>query len=180
MELLEHLTQEHRKAEDLMDRLGDTEPGPQRRQLIDDLTDALTVHMEVEERFLYPIVADALGSETEQEADTEHSLARDGLATLHDLADEPGFGAAVEMLKAGVGHHVREEEDEIFPKLRQQAPQVEGLDPEELETEVKQGRDGEPADEPTRDELYERARAAGIPGRSSMSKDELAAALDKA
>ena len=32
-------------------------------------------------------------------------------------------------------------------------------------------------DELTKEELYERARAAGIPGRSDMSKDELIAAL---
>ena len=32
-------------------------------------------------------------------------------------------------------------------------------------------------EELTKEELYERARAAGIPGRSDMSKDELIAAL---
>jgi DNA end-binding protein Ku len=35
-------------------------------------------------------------------------------------------------------------------------------------------------DEPTRDELVERAKDAGIKGRSKMSKEELAAAVDKA
>jgi hypothetical protein len=35
-------------------------------------------------------------------------------------------------------------------------------------------------DGPTRDELYEQAKDADIPGRSTMTKDELAAALDGA
>ena len=40
------------------------------------------------------------------------------------------------------------------------------------------GRDaGPPLEELTKEELYERAQAADIPGRSHMSKDELIAAL---
>jgi DNA end-binding protein Ku len=37
--------------------------------------------------------------------------------------------------------------------------------------------DGTPLEELTKEELYERAQAADIPGRSHMSKDELIAAL---
>lgn len=38
----------------------------------------------------------------------------------------------------------------------------------------------EQPDDPTRDELYERATQLDIEGRSSMTKDELADAVDKA
>lgn len=38
---------------------------------------------------------------------------------------------------------------------------------------------GEALEELTKDELYERARQADIPGRSSMSKEELIAALGR-
>lgn len=169
MDVIEHLTEEHRKAEQLMERLGETEPGPERRQLIDELEEALAVHMAVEEQFLYPIVDEVIGTEEAEEADAEHDLAREGLATLREMADQPGFGAAVDMLKGGIGHHVEEEESELFPQLRAEAgDRIAGLDPEKLEQVAGA----------TRDELYERARAQGVEGRSTMTKAELAEAVE--
>jgi iron-sulfur cluster repair protein YtfE (RIC family) len=182
-DLLDHLTEEHRKAEQLMKMLLDSDEGPGREQTLDELRTALTKHMAVEEEFLYPIVERTLGAEPEEEAENEHRLAREGLDKLAELVSEPGFGAAVEMLQGGIGHHVKEEEQEIFPKLRQQAgPEVAALDPEELERKVQQGggRSGAASSEPTKDELYQQAQEADIPGRSQMTKDELAEALEKA
>jgi hypothetical protein len=34
------------------------------------------------------------------------------------MVGKPGFGAAVDMVEAGIKHHVEEEETEVFPKLR--------------------------------------------------------------
>jgi hypothetical protein len=59
-----------------------------------------------------------VGDDDADEAEIEHGLARDGLATLHEMASKPGFGAAVEMLIGGITHHVREEEREILPQLK--------------------------------------------------------------
>lgn len=169
MDVIEHLTEEHRKAEQLMQQLGASEPGAERDRLIGELEEALTVHMAVEEEFLYPIVAEVIGSEDAEEADAEHDLARDGLATLREMASQPGFGAAVDMLKGGIGHHVEEEEQELFPKLRAEAgDRIAGLDPEKLEALAGA----------TRDELYEQAKAKGVEGRSTMTKAELADAVE--
>ena len=178
MDLIEHLTSEHRDAERLLKQLKDTEPGSARDALVDELTTALQTHMAVEEQFLYPIVADTLGQEPEEEAETEHTLAREGLGKLDELRAEPGFGAAVDMVEAGIAHHVKEEEHEIFPKLRAQAAdEVAQLDPEECEAAVKRGASGSSTVDLTKDELYQQAQEADIPGRSSMTKDELAQAL---
>jgi hemerythrin-like domain-containing protein len=174
MDVLEHLTSEHRKVEKMMRQLADTDPGDERDRLVAELDEALTIHMLVEEKFLYPIVSSKLDREKEAEAETEHALARDGLMTLHDLAHEGGFGAAVDMLEAGVKHHVKEEEESLFPELRRKAAaEIGELDPESLEAQVK-------AEELTRSELYERAREANIAGRSSMTKDELVEAVQHA
>jgi hemerythrin-like domain-containing protein len=59
-----------------------------------------------------------VGKEEAEEAGVEHGLAREGLADLRRLVDEPGFGAAVAMLTAGIRHHVKEEEQEVFPELK--------------------------------------------------------------
>jgi iron-sulfur cluster repair protein YtfE (RIC family) len=180
-DLLEHLTEEHRKAEQMMKTLLDSDEGPERERTLGELREALTKHMAVEERFLYPIVKRTLGAESEEEAENEHQLARGGLDKLSELVSEPGFGAAVEMLQGGIGHHVKEEEQEVFPKLRKQAgDEVAALDPEELEQKVEQGgARGATGSEPTKDELYRQAQEADIAGRSQMTKDELTDALEK-
>jgi len=202
MDVLEHLTQEHRQVEDLLQQLSEADEG-QRPAIIDELERSLALHMAVEERHLYPIVEQVIDQETEDEAETEHDLAREGIAKLRAMADQPGFGAVVDMVAAGIKHHVEEEEGEIFPELRKKAAdELAALDPEALEAEV--AADGAPRggrraangtangaakggsrpaagadDEATRDELYEQAKEADIPGRSSMSKDELRRALAK-
>ena len=78
----------------------------------------LTAHMDLEESIVYPSVREAVGQEDEEEAEVEHRLAREGLDKLNSLVDVPGFGAAVEMLKGGIMHHVEEEENELLPDLK--------------------------------------------------------------
>lgn len=170
MDLLDHLESEHRDAERLMDELDATDDPARRRTLVDELADALTTHMAVEEQFLYPIVTEALGREDRDEAVNEHRLARQGLDELRSMTGEPGFGAALAMLRAGLDHHVQEEEQEMFPELRSKAAdRVAALDPDVLEAQVAHSRT----------ELYEQAAAADVPGRSSMSKSELAEEVAK-
>lgn len=75
--------------------------------------------MKTEEAQVYPELA-KIDSEGAQGAETEHTLVRDGLATLSEMIGQPGFGAIVAMLTAGLAHHVKEEEDDLFPKLRKE------------------------------------------------------------
>jgi iron-sulfur cluster repair protein YtfE (RIC family) len=113
------LRKDHREAEQLLKRLEESNsPGPRRRETVAKLRDALTLHMAIEERLVYPVVVETLGQEPATEADIEHGLARDGLAKMAALVEKPGFGASVDMVKAGIKHHVKEEETEIFPKLK--------------------------------------------------------------
>lgn len=175
-DVLKMLEQDHQQVDAMLKSLADTEPGAERERLMHELEKALSVHMQFEEEHLYPVVQE-LDAEMAEEADIEHNLAREGLAKMTELVSQPGFGAAVEMLTGGITHHVEEEEDEIFPKLR------EGVDADRLESlghtlsEQKQAVGlAEPSDA-TKEELLERARELGIEGRSNMTKDELEAAI---
>jgi iron-sulfur cluster repair protein YtfE (RIC family) len=173
MDVLEHLMEEHRKVEALLSKLKSSKEGSGRDELLSELKESLTTHMAVEERFIYPLMAEVIDEETATEATDEHALARDGLAAAEERAEEGAFEAAIEVLTAGISHHVEEEETELFPKLRERAAdRLAEMEPEELEAQVKSDGDGA-----TRDELYQRARQADIPGRSDMSKGELAEAL---
>ena len=177
------LEQDHRHVEQLLDTLAESEEGEERVLTLSELVMALQLHMKYEEQAIYPLVADEMDDETAKEANIEHSLARDGLAKMQQLVAAPGFGAAVEMVKGGIGHHVEEEENEIFPELRKDLPNEQQLSLAAELIEAKQAAGmpvGAPVSELSKDELYERAQQADVPGRSSMTKDELAAAVDEA
>jgi hemerythrin-like domain-containing protein len=114
------LKQDHKDVSAMLKTLADSRPGARRRSTVEKLTAALTLHMEFEEQWIYPIVSEEIDEESAEEASIEHELARQGLAELNRLVDEPGFGAAVAMLTAGIKHHVKEEEGEMFPSLKQE------------------------------------------------------------
>jgi iron-sulfur cluster repair protein YtfE (RIC family) len=112
------LKKDHREAAALLKQLEASKPGAQRRKTVTKLDQALSLHMRIEEELVYPLVAKVVGREEAKEAGIEHGLARDGLSKLVDLVDKPGFGAAVAMLTAGIKHHVKEEEQDVFPDLK--------------------------------------------------------------
>jgi hemerythrin superfamily protein len=109
---------DHREVETLLKTLADSNPGPRRRSNVEKVERKLELHMRIEERLIYPLIPSVLGEEAAEEANIEHGLARNGLSELKRLQDEPGFGASVDMLTAGIKHHVKEEEHEVFPKLK--------------------------------------------------------------
>jgi len=168
-DLLKRLEQEHREVEKLLERLEHTEEPDQRMELLQKVEAALSEHMRVEEEQVYPLMA-AIDGEMAEEAQHEHDGARELLAKVREMApDTPGFGASVAALAGAIAHHVEDEENEAFPKLRQERPEGLQLDDQ-----------ADDASELSRDELYEQAKELDVSGRSSMSKDELAAAVSQA
>lgn len=112
------LKADHREVERLLTKLADTDEGQEREKLVQEVTLKLSAHMEMEESLVYPSVAENLGAEDEEEAQVEHTLAREGLEKLTAMMEAPGFGAVVEMLKGGIKHHVDEEESQLLPELK--------------------------------------------------------------
>jgi iron-sulfur cluster repair protein YtfE (RIC family) len=112
------LKEDHREVETLLKTLAASKPGSRRRSTVEKVERKLALHMQIEERLVYPLIPAVLGDEAAEEVNVEHGLARTGLGELKRLQNEPGFGAAVDMLTAGIKHHVKEEEHEVFPKLK--------------------------------------------------------------
>lgn len=138
--------------------------------------------MQLEEQVVYPAIRKAAGDGEIDEGITEHRLARETLRELQRLSpDTPGFGAALAELKAGLDHHVDEEEHDVFPKVRREGHRA----LEEMATPFMQRRMelGLPmkadalAAASTKHELKEEARRAGVDGTSSMTKQDLVEAL---
>ena len=112
------LKKDHREAAALLKQLADSKPSATRRKTTETLVAALPLHMAIEEKLVYPLIEKRIGKDEEKEAEVEHGLARDGLAKMTELVDVGGFGAAVAMVTAGIRHHVKEEETELFPELK--------------------------------------------------------------
>jgi iron-sulfur cluster repair protein YtfE (RIC family) len=181
MDATKMLEADHREAEELIAKIKNTE-GPQRKQLVDKLASALQAHMTLEERVLYPSSKSVVGAEEVEEAENEHKIAKDALRDLVALSpDEPGVGAAIDMLAAAITHHVKDEEKEFFPKLRHDGEEVlRNIATPFMQTRAELGMPM-PADAlasaMSKTELVEEAKHAGIEHVSSMKKDELAEAL---
>ena len=85
--------------------------------------EALTVHAMIEEELLYPEANEALEGDAQkdvEEAYVEHFLMKtliEKFTTLKPGAD--GFDATFRVLTENTRHHVKEEESELFPELRQ-------------------------------------------------------------
>jgi hypothetical protein len=69
------LKKDHREAEAMLKSLAASSPGARRKSTLHKLDSALRLHMTIEERDIYPLVAKLLGEEDAKEADIEHGLA---------------------------------------------------------------------------------------------------------
>jgi hemerythrin-like domain-containing protein len=88
--------------------------------LVEQVCDALKVHLRIEEEILYPAARKALGDEDLiEEAEVEHDSAKTLIRSLGRMRPkDPKYAASFTVLCEYVEHHVKEEEDEMFPKLR--------------------------------------------------------------
>lgn len=177
-DVLDMLETDHRVVERLLEALSESDPGPEREQLVQQLDSSLQLHMQFEEAELYPQLS-RIDAEAEEEAENEHTLARDGLTKLRELVAEPGFAAAVDMLKGGISHHVTDEEQEVFPTLRDNvdAEQLEHLSSRLLAAKREADVIDAELAQLTKQQLLDAARQANVEGRSTMTSDQLRQAI---
>lgn len=78
----------------------------------------LTMHATLEEEIFYPEVRDAIGDEDLiDEAEVEHASAKDLIAQIEGMKwEDEKYAAKVMVLSEYIDHHVKEEQNEIFPK----------------------------------------------------------------
>jgi hemerythrin-like domain-containing protein len=100
------------------------------RELVESVCEDLRVHTMLEEEIFYPAVREAIDDEDiMNEASVEHETAKMLIEQLENMeADDPNYFATFTVLGEYVMHHVKEEEDEMFP----QAKKAKELDLESL------------------------------------------------
>lgn len=117
------LTEDHQQVKKMFQQFEKLREGGNddaKGELVQKICAALTAHATVEEEIFYPAVREAIDDEDlMDEADVEHASAKELIAQLE--AASPGddhYDAKVTVLGEQIDHHVKEEQDEMFPKAR--------------------------------------------------------------
>lgn len=89
----------------------------------------LTIHAMIEEEIFYPLARNAVNDDDMMnEADVEHDSAKDLIAQIQSMDPEDEmYDAKVTVLGEYIDHHVKEEEEEMFPKVRKAKVDLEEL-----------------------------------------------------
>ena len=119
------LKEDHRRVEELFKQYESQKEegsGAEKTKTAQLICVALTVHATIEEEIFYPAVRRALdedGKEVVDEAAVEHQSLKDIIGRLEAAPpSDPLYDAGVKVLSEYVKHHVKEEESELFPKVR--------------------------------------------------------------
>ncbi|MBY0358236.1 MAG: hemerythrin domain-containing protein [Candidatus Obscuribacterales bacterium] len=130
MEITELLHQDHQKVRDLFFKFKNSENKQEQEKIVEAIITELHIHATVEEEIVYPVVSKEAedAEDLVEEAETEHHMVKHLMAELSDMsADEDHFEAKVTVLCELVGHHIREEEKEMFKKLKDSSADLEEL-----------------------------------------------------
>jgi hemerythrin superfamily protein len=120
MDAIDLLKADHKEVKGWFKRYEKLHDDGEKGELAARICNALTVHTQIEEEFFYPEARE----ETEEddlldEAKVEHMSAKQLISEIESM--EPGeelYDAKVKVLGEYVNHHVKEEEEELFPKVR--------------------------------------------------------------
>jgi len=113
------LESQHREVEDLFAKLEKADRGDRKQKLFTQIADKLAVHASIEEEAFYPAVKAKRTEDILLESLEEHLGIKRVLADLIDLdASDETFDAKAKVLQEQVEHHVGEEEDDLFPKVK--------------------------------------------------------------
>ena len=92
----------------------------EKARIVATICKELTVHTQIEEEIFYPAFQKALKDhELVPEANVEHGSVKDLIAAVEGV--EPGgdeYDARVKVMGEFVKHHVKEEQNEMFPKAK--------------------------------------------------------------
>jgi hemerythrin superfamily protein len=201
MDVVSRIKDDHRLLEGLFERMRSRQGDI--TAMLDEVRIRLTAHSRAEEDHVYPalIVQEPEESGEVYHGYSEHHEAEAMLYRLKSMPPESAeFGTTLEEFINAVQHHIEEEESEILPALteavdkkrltelgdvfeRQRMQELRAHDMDGLAAAAGtppladgRGRTGAMS----REELYAKAKEAQVPGRSQMSKEELAEAVARA
>lgn len=127
---VEIIKKDHKKVEKLFQEyegLGDNALAT-KRKIVDQIITELTLHADMEETICYPRFKEILDKEDDkmvEQAYIEHAGAKQLLADLADMdPDQEEFDATVKVLMEQIRHHVKEEENDLLPRVKKEIADV--------------------------------------------------------
>jgi len=114
------LKEDHRKVEKLFKEFESAKGDGRKEKLARQICLELTVHTTIEEEIFYPACEGKVEEDLLKEAYVEHDAAKLLMAEIENGSGQSDdfFDAKVQVLGEQIDHHVKEEEDELFPKVR--------------------------------------------------------------
>lgn len=126
------LIEDHKKVQKLFkdfEKLKEEENEETKQELVTKICAELTIHAQIEEEIFYPRAREAMDDEDLlDEAEVEHDSAKHLIAKLSSIKpDDQLYDAMVTVLGEYVNHHIKEEQDDLFPKVREAKLDVQAL-----------------------------------------------------
>jgi len=113
------LEKDHREVEAMFEKFEKLDSKSEKAQLAAKICLSLTVHTTIEEEILYPPAHKKIEHDLVDEAIVEHNGAKQLIAEIEAMKpSEHLYDAKVKVLSEYVKHHVKEEQNEMFPQLR--------------------------------------------------------------
>lgn len=115
------LRADHTVVKDLFDQFEKARDDARKQTIATRVCLELKIHTQIEDEIFYPAVREALPKEEDllDEAEVEHDSAKTLIQQIEDGSpDDELWEAKVTVLGEYVQHHVKEEQNEMFPKAR--------------------------------------------------------------
>jgi hemerythrin-like domain-containing protein len=114
------LRADHQRVQEMFGQFEKTRSEDRKSTLAQQICQELTIHAQIEEEIFYPAAREAIkDQDLLDEATVEHQSAKDLIAQIE--GGGPGselFDAKVKVLGEYIKHHVKEEQNELFPQVR--------------------------------------------------------------
>lgn len=123
------LKQDHREVEEYFEEYQDLEDDDAKAALAEKICTALKVHTQIEEEIFYPAARKATGDEDLlDESLVEHAGAKHLIAEIEAMqVGDDLYDAKITVLGEQIKHHVKEEEEELFPEIESSDLDVSGV-----------------------------------------------------
>lgn len=114
------LRADHKLVSELFEQYEKSRSVDRKAAIVAQICNELTVHARLEEEIFYPAVKAALQDHTlVPEAAVEHASVKNLIAQISGKTpDGEMFDAKVKVLSEFVKHHVKEEQNEMFPRVK--------------------------------------------------------------
>jgi hemerythrin superfamily protein len=118
MNAIELLKHDHREVEEYFEEYEDLEDDAEKAELSAKICQALKVHAQIEEEIFYPAAREATRDEDLlDEALVEHAGAKRLIEEIESMeVGDDLYDAKIRVLGEQIKHHVKEEEEELFPE----------------------------------------------------------------